>query len=285
MITLTTRQKLFIARSLQQVVLALRQAAGRGAEVDTIRRSIHWRLDLREGIDFAIWLLGAFEPETVSCYRALVKPGDVVLDIGANIGAHTLHLAKAVGERGQVLAFEPTDYAFGKLRHNLSLNPQLERRVAALQVMLLDHSQAHEPPPVYSSWPLAPRTEAVHPQHGGRLERCSGARAATLDQTLRDQSVERVDLIKIDIDGFETLMLRGAVETLARFHPVLVMELAPYVLEERGSSLTELLDILGAAGYGIGDVATGRPLPLDEHILHRLIPRGGGRNIVARPLR
>ena len=62
--------------------------------------SINWRLDLLEGID----LLGSFEPLTVRAYRGIVRPGDTVLDIGANVGAHTLPLAQLVGETCRVIA-------------------------------------------------------------------------------------------------------------------------------------------------------------------------------------
>lgn len=283
MFTLTTHQKLALASAAQRIVLQWRRANGNGKRAQVTRRGLLWDLDLAEGIDFAIWLLGAFEPDTIAAYQELTKPGAVVLDIGANIGAHTLHLAAAVGPYGRVIAFEPTDYAYRKLSRNLELNPALAIRVTALQLMLMDQTQATEPAPVYSSWPLTPEADAVHPLHGGRLERCSGARMTTLDQALAEQGVERVDLIKLDIDGYETAMLRGAAATLARFRPVIVMELAPYVLRERGSSLGDLLDLLKAADYQLFDVATRKQLPVTEDVLDRLIPKGGGRNIVARP--
>ena len=59
---------------------------------------------------------GQYEPENLRAYRRVVQPGFVVLDIGANIGSHTLPLAQMVGPSGRVYSFEPTDYAFGKQR-------------------------------------------------------------------------------------------------------------------------------------------------------------------------
>ena len=85
------------------------------------RGGLRWMLDLDEGIDFSIFLLGSFEPDAVRCFEKRIKPGDVVLDICANIGAHTLRLARLVGSSGRVLAFEPTIYAYAKLRSNLEL--------------------------------------------------------------------------------------------------------------------------------------------------------------------
>ncbi len=93
---LKTKQKIAIANIVQIGVMAIRRFFNKGPEARALRGGVEWLLDLREGIDFSIWLLGSFEPETVRCYRKIVKNGDVVLDIGANIGAHTLHLARAV---------------------------------------------------------------------------------------------------------------------------------------------------------------------------------------------
>ncbi len=98
------------------------------------RRGVAWTLDLREGIDFSIWLLGAFELSTVRAYQRILRPGAIVLDIGANIGAHTLHLARAVGTEGKVWAIEPTDYAMGKLKTNIALNPELAPRIVGCQL-------------------------------------------------------------------------------------------------------------------------------------------------------
>ena len=76
-------------------------------------------------IDFAIYLGGMFERNTALALRKLVRPSSLVLDIGANIGAHTLRLANLVGSSGRVFAFEPTDFAYSKLQANLDLNPAL----------------------------------------------------------------------------------------------------------------------------------------------------------------
>ena len=59
-------------------------------------------LDLREGIDFGIWLNGSFEPSTRHAYEGIVSAGDQVIDVGANVGAGTMHLARAVGPTGRL---------------------------------------------------------------------------------------------------------------------------------------------------------------------------------------
>src|SRR5919198_4875634 len=83
-----------------------------------------YELHLDEMIDLALYLQ-QFEPDVRDTIRKLTAPGMTVLDIGANIGAHTLLFATLAGPGGRVVAFEPTDFAFAKLRRDVELNPLL----------------------------------------------------------------------------------------------------------------------------------------------------------------
>jgi FkbM family methyltransferase len=280
---LKTQQKIAFARLVQAVVMSVRKLVGLNSITEVTRSGVRWELDLDEGIDFSIWLLGCFEPETVRCYKKIVKEGDVVLDIGANIGAHTLLLGDTVGERGKVIAFEPTDYAFSKLSKNCALNPRLASRIHCLQCMVVGSEIAGSPTPnLYSSWPLKEEI-GLHDLHHGRLMTTAGAQANTLDSIISAKELDRVDCIKLDIDGFECEMLRGAREVLTRWHPTIIMELAPYVLEEQGASLGELIQLLKEYGYALYELSTGAPLVMDAAKLQLMIPRGAGFNVIARP--
>ena len=280
---LTTRQKMTIARLAQIGALGMRRLVGQGACAEVVRQGVSWNLDLHEGIDFSIWLLGSFEPGTVQTYRKLIKPGDTVLDIGANIGAHTLHLAGCVGPSGQVVAFEPTDFAFAKLTRNVALNPDLAARTRCVQFMLVDSEAGNVTTvPLYSSWPLKQEADVRHGLHLGRLMTTSGATARTLDSAVASLELSRVDCIKLDIDGFECAMLRGARETMTRWHPTVIMELAPYVLEEHGASLQELVQLLVDYGYGLYSASNGVPLAMDAAKLGKHIPPGASLNVLAR---
>jgi FkbM family methyltransferase len=277
---LTTRHKIALARAVQTPVVAARRLATLGPVTTVRRRGVTWTLDLREGIDFSIWLLGAFELATVRAYRRIVRPGDIVLDIGANIGAHTLHLAHAVGAEGEVWAIEPTDYAIDKLRTNIALNPELAARVVCCQLMLVDRADGYRVPPLHSSWPLTGEAD-LHERHGGRLMSTEHARAMTLDSFVHEFGIERVDFIKLDIDGHECAMLRGAHAMLASLRPVILLELSPHQLDEAGGGIEELVDLLAAAGYTLHNIASRAPLPMNGAVLRSLIPHGAGHNAVA----
>ncbi len=278
---LTTKTKIALAGLAYRTIGKGRGLLGKGKQVEVRRGGVRWRLDLEEGIDFSIYLLGAFERSTVATLRELVKAGDVVLDIGANIGAHTLGLAKNVGAAGKVYAFEPADFAFQKLLRNLALNPELEKRTKASQVML--GSGAEKPPTgVYASWPLE-KVDSVHPKHRGRFVSTEGAVVDTLDGFVAREKVSRINLIKMDVDGDELPVLQGGRGVLREQRPVIVMEMSPYVHAEEQNSFAAVIELLKEFRYKIEDARNRKTLPLDAAALERLIPDGAGINVVALP--
>ncbi|HEY5813476.1 MAG TPA: FkbM family methyltransferase, partial [Terrimicrobiaceae bacterium] len=260
---MNTRQKIAVAALLSRAVRRIRTVVGK-ENVGVFRRGgILWELDLKEGIDFAIFLQGGFEPETLRYFRRVVRPGFVVLDIGGNIGSHALPLAQMVGPTGRVYTFEPTDYAFGKQRRNLCLNPELSKRVRAVQAMLVGGPTHEKPRTIPSSWPLDGETgKDVHPIHLGRFNTLEGAQVFSLDDWVAEERPAAVDFIKIDVDGYEIDVVEGARETLSRYKPLMMMEFAPYIFSERGRSFKELLDALSALGYNARTV-TGKVLALE----------------------
>lgn len=278
---LTTKTKVALASLAYRLVAAARAVTGKNNCATVRRRGLMWSLDLSEGIDFSIYLLGAFERSTVTTLERLVKPGDVVFDIGANIGAHTLGLARSVGAAGRVFAFEPTDFAFDKLTRNLALNPELQARTHPRQILLGAASGEDAPKEMFASWPLE-KNASVHPKHRGRLVTARNATVDTLDLVVAREGIDRVDVIKIDVDGHELPVLRGGLGVLARFRPVLVMEMSPYVHAEENNSFAALVALLRDAGYSIQDATTWAPLPLQERELEALIPDGASMNVIAR---
>jgi FkbM family methyltransferase len=278
---LTTKTKVALAALAYKCVAAGRAVVGKNSRATVRRRGLTWSLDLSEGIDFSIYLLGAFERSTVLTLEKLVKPGDIVFDIGANIGAHTLGLARSVGPTGRVFAFEPSDFAFEKLKQNLALNPELQARTTPRQILLASSPAETVPKEIFASWPLT-KDASVHPKHRGRLVTTRNASVDTLDCFVEREKLERVDVMKIDVDGHELPVLQGGLAVLTKFRPILLMEMSPYVHAEEHNSFPELVALLRDAGYSIQNAATWAPLPLQSSELEALIPDGASINVIAR---
>jgi FkbM family methyltransferase len=277
---LTSKSKVKIARAISRALLLQRRLVGQGPEARVERSGLRWELDLREGIDLSIYLFGQFEVSTVRAYSKLLKPGDTVVDIGANIGAHTLALASCVSPSGRVLAIEPTEYAYQKLQRLMQNNRPLSDIVKTRQVMLTSQTGSDLEPELYSSWALEEGQGPQHELHLGTSKSTRGAQTFTVDDLLREEGVTRVDLIKLDVDGWEMEVLGGAKKTLSTLKPAIVFEVAPYTLEERGHSAEALLGELSSYGYAFSDL-NGKAIH-DVNRLLRETPRGAGYNLIAK---
>jgi FkbM family methyltransferase len=278
---ISTQKKVQLARWISWFLIKLRGVFGLSPITRAYRHGVRWSLDLREGIDLAIFL-GVYEPETIQTLSRIIKSGDVVLDIGANIGAITLPLALYVGDSGHVIAFEPTTWAYEKLKKNLSLNHQLSQRVKAEHMMLLETEQ-QAPDFVYSSWSLtAEEDDLTHPQHKGRLMTTNGVKVISLDQYLKENPVDKLDFIKLDVDGYELPVLKGAQKTISFYRPKIILEMAPHIQEEK-HQFGELIEELKQNHYRLKDLRSGKVIPLNQHEIERRCPVGGGINVLAIP--
>jgi len=207
---------------------------------------VTFELDLSELIDGDLYFKGAFEPDTVSALETLAKPGDIVFDVGANIGCHALRLAHLVGPTGQVIAFEPMSRAYRKLQRNRDLNPQL-RNLRLEHLAVSNSSAAGRPATFRTSW------KVFGPQKRVTTETVA---VVSLDDYVSRHRISRVDLVKIDVDGFEYKVISGATHALVELRPSLVMELGEYTLASVGDSLEMLVSLLHSLGYHIFDEKT-----------------------------
>ncbi len=277
---LSTASKIALARWLGRGVRAARLLTGRsGTEVLSRRQGVRWSLDLREGVQLALYL-GLYERTTTRRLAQLVRPGAIVVDVGANVGAHTLPLARAVGSEGRVVAVEPTAAAFERLCRNRDLNPELADRIVPVQAALGAPGGTLRPA-YYSAWPLEP-VALGHPVHLGAERSTANARFSTLDDLLESLGVGGVSVIKIDVDGGELDVLEGARRVIGRDRPTVVFELCPYLLTEPGQSARELVTYFTAQGYALFDERTLRPVGTDVSQIIASIPPMGGRNLIAR---
>jgi FkbM family methyltransferase len=284
---LSTKAKLRIARALNRAIIAGRRVGGLG-EIAYVRRGgIAWRLDLNEGIDLAIFL-GIYQ-SIPAHVKSLIPPGSTVIDVGANIGAFALPLAAHLGPGGKVIAVEPTNYAFAKLKTNVSLNSQLLDRIVPVQAALNDGASTDCNSAFYSSWSLLELSaSARHNQHLGRKESASDARFLKLDQLVSEfcsagPEPHRVVFVKLDVDGNELAVLRGGADLLRKTRPVILIEIAPYVQDEVAGRFDDLIQLLVDCRYRLEHPGSRKALPLSSNKLRKLISPGASMDLAAIP--
>jgi len=278
----STKTKIFIASVISKPFVWFVKSIFDSKITNVKRKGIYWELDLDEGIDFSIFIFGFFEKETSRALDRLVNKGSVVIDIGANIGAHTLPLARLVGKKGKVYAIEPTKYAYRKLIKNLSLNNDINNNVCADQVMLISAENTIKTNSVYSSWPLNKvNKNKRHSVHQGVLMTVDGSEEKTLDDYISNNNIRSLDLIKMDVDGNELSVVKGANKVLTKFKPIIVMELAPDQYNDRNDFI-EVINILSNIGYHYYSLDESKQYPTNPNQLIRKIPENGSINIIAR---
>lgn len=277
--SLNTLSKIRLARAASRL-LKLIQFWNHGKSHRIAKRgNLVWSLDLDEGIDLAIYLYGAFERSTVRAYSRVLKPGHTVFDIGANCGAHTLHFAQLVGNRGRVVAFEPTNYAFERIQTNLRMNPSLMDHVELHQMALTDLQNASSRTELYASWPLIGK-DNLHATHGGRLHGTAGAQFMSLDKFTLQNKIERLDFIKLDVDGDEPRIISGGLRTLEEFHPSILMEWCPALFLEPIRDASEIQASLAGLGYGVSIVSHRGIQPSNWGVIAKKLPTHGSVNLL-----
>jgi FkbM family methyltransferase len=227
-------------------------------------------LDLGQVVDSQIYYTGVFEPRTVASINSLVDPGDSVIDVGANVGFMTLLLASRVGPRGRVVAFEPTDGAWARLRRNLALNEFPQVKAEKLAVGDADGVVARAK--IQSSYRVDGKDVVAEQEFD----------VVTLDAYVARAAMDRLDFVKIDVDGMEPHVLRGGRETLRLLRPALLFEIAPDWLRDVGETIGSVLGPLRALDYAFLEEGTLRPISDVEGCVAR-IPRHGSLNLVAVP--
>ena len=203
----------------------------------------------------------------------------IVFDIGANIGSHTLPLARLVGPRGKVFAFEPTDFALKKLRTNLALNNHLEKSIVLIKAFVGANTDARPVDSVYASWNLDDKE--ADPVHGAIAFSIKETPIVTVDEFVVTNSIQRVDIFKIDVDGFEVDVVKGAKETIRKFKPYIIIELCPFIFEKYGFNIDELIQFFIANNYILYDLSLKRAYPMVTSELVKLIPKIGSINAIA----
>lgn len=214
-----------------------------------------------------------YEAENFSLLRKHIRPGAVVLDIGAHIGLFSVIAAKWAGAVAKVYAFEPAPSTHRVLDRTIRMN-HLEGQVV----------------PVNSAMGLAPgsidffvsdheadNSNSLVPYKSDRPLRAIPVKLDSIDHFVSAQNLEQVDFIKMDVEGAEFDTLRGGLDVIRRFRPVIILAIHPEPILNRNDSLEALYDVLQRLPYQI--LLNGTPMSKADFCANRklidlhLIPR------------
>jgi FkbM family methyltransferase len=199
------------------------------------------------------------ERAELGLFRRHLRPGMTVVDMGANVGFYTAQLSRRVGPTGKVYAFEPDPFCAGLLRERC-------RRMRLTNVVVENVALG------------AREGEAtLFCSNRDRAENCTHALAAgvpvetirvpvqSFDAYCRDHGIDRIDAVKMDVEGDEVSALRGMRDILTRTPPAwMFIEFSPRQLSASGASPEEFWEVLAESGYrpySIGHHGELRPIP------------------------
>ena len=199
-----------------------------------VREGLLWYFKHDAFIGASIDRYGEFSALESALFRQFIEPGWTVLDVGANIGAHTVELARMVGANGLVLAFEPQRLVHQVLCANLAAN-NIENVMAMQAALGARQSRAAIARPNYG----------LRENFGGLslLMNPEGPSEPVPVATIDTLSLSACHFIKIDVEGMEVEVLRGADTVLRRFRPLLYLE------NDREAQSEALIALLLEAGY------------------------------------
>jgi FkbM family methyltransferase len=238
------------ARLLYRSYAKTRCRPGDSARGLTTKFGDAFNVDLSSFLEWHLWAFGSYEEHFAELFRHLIRPADRCIDVGANIGVHTVRLARLVGSQGEVVALEPDAELARRLNDNLALNRLANVRViqAAASERGGDTAALYRPDARDSNKGRA--SLLPHSYLTG-----SASRVPTV--TIDDVNQGPVDLIKIDVEGHEAAVVSGAIRTIERYSPSIIFEYAPELLLSKSSSPFGWLRDRGYALFSISHSRNG----------------------------
>jgi FkbM family methyltransferase len=195
------------------------------------------KIDYSEEIALLLLLHGSYEAAEIESLSRFAESGSVVIDVGANIGMYSVALASAVGSAGKVLAFEPVPQTLDKLRRNIALNGlnniEIVAAAAGEAAGSIDIRLANDS--AYASIVQVKQNRAT----GETL----AVPVLTLDEVWEERHRPMISFCKVDVEGAELAVLKGAETMLRTCRPTLLLE------GDAGPELDALIAWLASRGY------------------------------------
>jgi FkbM family methyltransferase len=215
-----------------------------------VEPNIRMQLDPADEGPLTILETGVYEPVSFAMVSEHLTAGATFIDVGANIGYYSLKAAPLVGAAGHVIAIEPNPEVLQELRVNLAASGAKVVAVAPVACSDVEGElELYVAPGANTGETSLSKANA---SQLGPVTHTYKVRARPLDDIVRESGVARVDAIKIDVEGAEYLVLKGAQRTLDLFHPMLLVEVTEPGLRGMGTSSAQLRELLRGYGYREG---------------------------------
>ena len=223
----------------------------------------YWmQLDLRDWSERETYFLGRYHELAIQLLlNQCVRRGERVVDVGANIGMITLHAASIVGPDGLVEAFEPNPACCRRISESLRRNGI--RQVTLHELGLSDLPGTLQLNILLNHTGMGTLAEVAR-QDASLVTSSVAVPIGVGDEMLLREGRD-VAFVKVDVEGFETRVLRGMRESLRRWKPIVTTEIIPSWLSRAGSSVAELFSVMHDLGYEAFALSTRR-----QGMRHRL---------------
>jgi FkbM family methyltransferase len=197
-----------------------------------------------------IMYFGMWDPHITRYLQARLQPGDVLVDVGANIGYYTLLGSKLVGPAGKVVAIEASPRTYASLQQNIERN-----RAENVRAVNAAASNQRGTVQVFAGTPDNIGGTSIMPRHGA-VE--ATVDAFPLADLLDSEELARASVIKIDVEGAEAFVLRGLLDSADRIGKAteIIVEITPDWISSDGTSAEDLLDEFRALGFHTYELRT-----------------------------
>lgn len=215
------------------------------------RDGIRFKLNVSRLIDHSIYFFRISEVSWENLFKIL-KPQFNVIDAGANIGYLSLNFAR-ICHQGTVYSFEPDSSNFLDLQNNVRLNDL--RNIQIFKKALGQNLGSAE---LYKMFVNNPGANRILPSSPANSVAHETVEIVTLDQLYSSGIFKKIDVLKIDVEGFELFVLKGALKLIAECKPILFVELSEGNLKKQNCSGLELIEYIEQLGYDVTDARTMR---------------------------
>lgn len=230
-----------------------------GDRTRTLRRyGLRIQYDPNTEIGRYLHYRGSFEEEILRAIERQLRPGATFVDVGANIGLHTIVAANLVGKHGRVIAFEPGSPMRSRLLRNLEIN-----ELTNVDVRPYALSRAEGVAELYMPNKYNDGQSSLAPSADSRSE---SVQLRTLDHEMRGVDFSAGCVLKIDVEGSEADVLIGGREFIRNVKPTMFVECIDGYLKKRGSSGAEVFQFLRDAGYELRALHRGKWEPVTQPV-------------------